>query len=111
MALGGKLPRVFVCTHLLRPLVPAKAGTQALFYTCPLDSRFRGNERSKVERVAEMQRGERDCYQRLHFVVFDIAVRASAQALAITISHFCAGLRFRTRIQKRARKKIGEVKK
>jgi hypothetical protein len=49
-------------------------------------------------------------HQRLHFVVFDIAVRASAQALATTISHFCAGLRFRTRFES-ARKKIGEVKK
>jgi hypothetical protein len=47
-----------------------------------------------VRRVAERQLGEIKygaARSILHFVVFDIAVRASAQALAITISHFAPG--------------------
>jgi hypothetical protein len=45
-------------------------------------------------RVAEMQRRHGNCIggrEIFHFVVFDIAVSVSAQALAIMISHFAPG--------------------
>ena len=54
--------------------------------------------------VAEMQRRGSKCIvarQIPHFVVFDEAVGASAQALPITIFIFRAGLRFPTRANRR----------
>jgi len=44
---------------------PRKRGPRLKLYARPLDSRFRGNERSKVERVAERQRGN------IHRIVLD----------------------------------------